>query len=70
METRAKEHFPTSELNSKMRSKKFPTELKNTKIEALFGSHFGVQLTFGKMFLGSRFQWIIFIASVRDRTLA
>ena len=33
LETRAKEHFPTGELNSKMRSKKIPTELKNTKIE-------------------------------------
>ena len=34
LETRAKEHFPTGELNSEMRSKKNPTELKNTKIEA------------------------------------
>ena len=32
------------------------------------GSHFGVQLTCGKMFLGSRFQWKIFIASVGDHT--
>ena len=49
LETRAKEHFSTGELNSKMRSKKIPTELKNTKIEKKFGSHFGVQLTCGKM---------------------
>ena len=49
LETRAKEHFSTGELNSKMRSKKIPTELKNTKIETKFGSHFGVQLTCGKM---------------------
>ena len=46
----------------------FPTELKNTKIENIIGSHFGVQLTCGKMFLGSRFQWKIFIAYVRDHT--
>ena len=49
-------------------SKTSPTELKNTKIENVFGSHFGVQLTCKKMFLGSRFQWKIFIASVRDHT--
>ena len=28
--------------------KQFPTELKNTKIENFFGSHFGVQLTCAK----------------------
>ena len=50
--------------------KKFPTELKNTKIENFFGSHFGVRLHWRKMFLGSRFPWEIFIASVRARTLA
>jgi hypothetical protein len=41
--------------------KKFPTELKNTKIENFFGSHFGVRLHWRKMFLGSRFPWEIFI---------
>ena len=49
-------------------SKQFPTELKNTKIEHFFGLHFGVQLMCQKMFLGSRFQWEIFIAPVRDHT--
>ena len=68
MKTRANEYFLAGELNSKCDPKKFPTELKNTKIEHFFGSHFGVQLTCVKMFIGSRFQWKIFIAPVRDQT--
>ena len=68
LEPRAKEHFPTGELNAKVRSKKFPTELKKHQNRNFFGSHFGVQLTCGKMFLGSRFQWKIFMAPVRHHT--
>ena len=68
LETRAKEHFLAAGSNDEMRFKKFPTDLKNTKIENFYGSCFGVQLTCGKMFLGSRFQWKIFIAPVRDHT--
>ena len=59
LETRAKEHFSTGELNAKMRSKKsfrFWCFFVFSSVGIFFGSHFGVQLTCGKMFLGSRFQ--------------
>ena len=59
-----------------MRSKESPTEIdgknnKNANFSGkLFGPHFLVQLTCGKMFFGWRFHWKIFIAPVRSRTVA
>ena len=50
--------------------KKFPTELKNTKIANLFGSHFGVRLHWRIVFFGSASHCEVFLVSLTDRTLA
>ena len=50
--------------------KKFPTELKNAKSIFFLDRILAFDSPAEKIFIGSRCQWEIFIASVRDRTLA
>ena len=63
LETRAKGHFPTGELNAKMRSKKVHDFGVFSSVGNFFGSYFGVRFHWRIVFFGSGCHCEVFFGS-------